>query len=585
MPSPFDFDEASESDSDDEGLGTTRKSVLSSLMKNPHAYSVLNDDDHTHADAHNDGHADEAHVKDGDVEAEEEAKVVEDEEEEEDGDVGGEQYDRRVVYITSQRLLALSKFHPIHSERELLVHHLIKSYGLLDEMRIIHSEPATARDLLEFHSRDYVTMLQGASASVGAEVRHADLYDEFGLVDDCPPYNGMYEHSLAIAGASITAAKELARLTSVQVQSSSSLSSSPHAPTTTRPIVVNWFGGRHHCKRDGSAGFCYVNDIVLCILELLNTFDRVLYIDIDIHHGDGVEEAFSTTDSVCTLSFHRKGPGYYPGTGGVDDIGCGSRGRYHSFNLPLNEGVTDTQYVDFFHRITTRLVERYRPQSIVMQCGADGLAGDPLGGFNLTADCLGKCVLHIINQDIPLILLGGGGYECTNVSRCWTFLTGIAVASRAEQVMDADGSGDIVHVKTADEIDVVNDRVEEGVCDDDAAEKDNRDDDDDQERKRRRLGDIDNSYSNDNDTGRVVGQVVGDKSVPVLPSTMTDEEIRSFANLLPNIPEHCLFSMYESCSFQLHCEEGMRQNLNEEKDVGQVVGKLLRHIDAMRQEP
>lgn len=104
-------------------------------------------------------------------------------------------------------------------------------------------------------------------------------------------------------------------------------------------IAINWAGGLHHAKKREASGFCYINDIVLAILELLRTYSRVLYIDIDCHHGDGVEEAFYTTDRVLTCSFHKFGE-YFPGTGTVSDIGMG-KGLGYSLNVPLRDGLTD----------------------------------------------------------------------------------------------------------------------------------------------------------------------------------------------------------------------------------------------------
>jgi len=108
-------------------------------------------------------------------------------------------------------------------------------------------------------------------------------------------------------------------------------------------ICINWSGGLHHAKKSEASGFCYMNDIVLSILELLKYHARVLYIDIDIHHGDGVEEAFYTTDRVMTCSFHKYGD-FFPGTGDIEDIGDGN-GKYYSVNFPLKDGIGDE---DFF---------------------------------------------------------------------------------------------------------------------------------------------------------------------------------------------------------------------------------------------
>jgi histone deacetylase 1/2 len=130
-------------------------------------------------------------------------------------------------------------------------------------------------------------------------------------------------------------------------------------------IAINWAGGLHHAKKAEASGFCYVNDIVLAILELLKYHARVLYIDIDIHHGDGVEEAFYTTDRVMTVSFHKFGE-YFPGTGSVLDVGVG-KGKYYALNFPLLDGIDDEAFQDIFKRVISKVMERYAPGAVVLQ--------------------------------------------------------------------------------------------------------------------------------------------------------------------------------------------------------------------------
>ena len=130
-------------------------------------------------------------------------------------------------------------------------------------------------------------------------------------------------------------------------------------------IAINWAGGLHHAKKEEASGFCFVNDIVVAILELLKYHNRVLYIDIDVHHGDGVEEAFYTTNRVMTVSFHRFGEGFFPGTGDLMDIGCGE-GKYFSLNIPLKPFVNDKQFEDIFCSVMTKVREHYRPDAVVL---------------------------------------------------------------------------------------------------------------------------------------------------------------------------------------------------------------------------
>ena len=115
-------------------------------------------------------------------------------------------------------------------------------------------------------------------------------------------------------------------------------------------MAINWAGGLHHARKQEASGFCYINDIVICIVALLRYYQRILYIDIDVHHGDGVEEAFYSTNRVMTVSFHQFGDDFFPGSGKIDSIGEGL-GRFHALNVPLKPGITDDMYLPMFKRI------------------------------------------------------------------------------------------------------------------------------------------------------------------------------------------------------------------------------------------
>lgn len=151
----------------------------------------------------------------------------------------------------------------------------------------------------------------------------------------------------------------------------------------------------------------------------------MLYIDIDVHHGDGVEEAFYTTDRVMTVSFHKYGE-YFPGTGELRDVGVGS-GKYYSVNFPLRDGIDDTSYKNIFEPIISHVMEWYRPGAIVLQCGGDSLSGDRLGCFNLSMRGHANCVSFVKGFGLPVLVLGGGGYTMRNVARTWAYETGLLV--------------------------------------------------------------------------------------------------------------------------------------------------------------
>jgi histone deacetylase HOS2 len=215
-------------------------------------------------------------------------------------------------------------------------------------------------------------------------------------------------------------------------------------------IAINWSGGLHHAHKGMGAGFCYINDIVLAIQQLLTSVPRVLYIDIDVHHGDGVEEAFHSTDRVLTLSFHKYGETFFPGTGGMSETGPRdpkdpnrmdkeSPGAHHGLNVPLKDGINDAQWEMLFTEITGPVIDAYDPSAIVLQCGADSLGGDRLGNFNINIRAHGFCVDFVKQRcrNRKLLIIGGGGYTPRNVARCWTHETSICADVELRDVLPA----------------------------------------------------------------------------------------------------------------------------------------------------
>lgn len=154
------------------------------------------------------------------------------------------------------------------------------------------------------------------------------------------------------------------------------------------------------------------------------THQRVLYIDIDIHHGDGVQEAFYNSNRVLTVSFHKYGNDFFPCTGALSEIGT-ALGKHFCLNVPLQDGIDDSSYVSLFKAVIEPCITDFRPESIVLQCGADSLGLDRLGCFNLSIAAHGECVRFVKSFGLPLLVLGGGGYTIRNVARCWTYETAV----------------------------------------------------------------------------------------------------------------------------------------------------------------
>ncbi|KAF4668248.1 Histone deacetylase 8 [Perkinsus chesapeaki] len=314
--------------------------------------------------------------------------------------------------------------HPMDPERLRLTHSLILNYGLLESespmnrLSLYSFEPATFDELAVFHDRRYLDFIRNPSET--ERKRHVvDPFVKYNLSllpwTDCTLFEGVYDYCCRTAGASLDAAQWLCD------------------NTESRPVAINWNGGMHHAHCANAAGFCYVNDIVLAIVKLLEVYDRVLYVDLDYHHGDAVEEAFYSCPRVVTLSIHsapsKSSGNSFPGTGAVYDIGPdGTPGKGHAVNLPMKPGLTDDLFLYALRTTLEALLQRFRPSCLVVQSGSDSLAGDLLtshSGFNLSTRGHATAVQELRRLGIPTLVLGGGGYSLTSVAKCWSMETAV----------------------------------------------------------------------------------------------------------------------------------------------------------------
>ncbi|KAK6435545.1 histone deacetylase [Oleoguttula sp. CCFEE 5521] len=309
---------------------------------------------------------------------------------------------KKVAYLYDANIghYAYESGHCMKPHRIRMAHDLVMNYGVFNKLEIFRARPASKLEMTQFHTDEYIDFLSKVTPE-SAE-KYTKERTKFNVLEDCPVFDGLFEYCGISAGGSMEGAARLNR--------------------GKCDIAINWAGGLHHAKKAEASGFCYVNDIVLGILELLRFHQRVLYIDIDVHHGDGVEEAFYTTDRVMTLSLHKYGE-FFPGTGELRDIGVGS-GRRYSINVPLRDGIDDASYKSVFEPIVSSIMEHYRPGAVVLQCGADSLSGDRLGCFNLSMKGHANCVNFVKSFGLPLLVLGGGGYTMRNVARTWAYETG-----------------------------------------------------------------------------------------------------------------------------------------------------------------
>ncbi|XXH06027.1 hypothetical protein Hte_012472 [Hypoxylon texense] len=301
--------------------------------------------------------------------------------------------------------------HPMKPHRIRLAHSLIMNYGVYKKMEIYRAKPATRLEMTQFHTDEYIDFLQRVTPENMENFQREQ--SKYNVGDDCPVFDGLFEFCGISAGGSMEGAARLNR--------------------QKCDIAINWAGGLHHAKKSEASGFCYVNDIVLGILELLRFNKRVLYVDIDVHHGDGVEEAFYTTDRVMTVSFHKYGE-YFPGTGELRDVGIG-QGKYYAVNCPLRDGIDDASYKSIFEPVISSVMEYYNPDAVVLQCGGDSLSGDRLGCFNLSMDGHANCVRFVKSFNRPTLVLGGGGYTMRNVARTWAYETGHLVNVKMDRTL------------------------------------------------------------------------------------------------------------------------------------------------------
>jgi acetoin utilization protein AcuC len=287
--------------------------------------------------------------------------------------------------------------HPLKIVRLKLTYELIRAYDLLSlpSVRLVETREATEEELSLFHSRDYLDVLKRASQ--GSSVADAFPY---GLgPGDNPVFEGLWEWSLLATGASLQCAQLVAQ--------------------GEVDIAFNIAGGLHHAFRGRASGFCYVNDPAIAILWLVGRGKRVAYIDIDAHHGDGVQRAFYETNRVMTISFHESGNFLFPGSGFEYEVGEGE-GEGYSINVPLHPFTDDETYLWAFEEVVPPLVRRFEPDVMVTQLGVDTFYSDPLTHLWLTTKGFGEVVEKLKALSIPWVALGGGGYDVANVARAWT---------------------------------------------------------------------------------------------------------------------------------------------------------------------
>ncbi|PVG00820.1 Arginase/deacetylase [Serendipita vermifera] len=332
---------------------------------------------------------------------------------------------RIVAYIVSEELAKVSSLLPSNRGRSLLVHQLVVACGLLrptltdddgnplPEILVVKPTPATREELATFHDEEYLDYVLNPDHALETDDRKV-----FGIEDDCPWFKGLHIYVPLVAGATLTAVRLLVE----------------HKAN----VAICWDGGRHHAQKSQASGFCYVADVVLAILRLkrVSGRPRIMYLDLDLHFSDGVSLPFQNSGTpsgqprLLTLSIHHASRGFFP-SHPLAELTTIDTPDPFSLSIPLHRGAS-SQTVETIWQSVEKIRQAFDPQYLIIQCGADGLAGDPMGVWNWEVDpsvagSMGWCVKRAIDWGCKTILLGGGGYHSTNAARAWTALTAIAV--------------------------------------------------------------------------------------------------------------------------------------------------------------
>ena len=312
-----------------------------------------------------------------------------------------------------------SDAHPMNPVRLKLTHRLAKALGVLDCRRLTELKPPVATDaeLATVHSIEYIAQVKAASRdaetpNTASNGNLARVYEAIGLgTEDCPVFAELHTSSARIAGGTLAAAKAIWN--------------------NEIDRAVNFAGGMHHAQRSAASGFCIYNDAALAIQWMLDQgAERIAYVDLDAHHGDGVEQAFWNDPRVLTISVHETGLLLFPGTGFAKDIG-GTAAEGTAVNVAVPASVSDAGFLRAAHAVVPKLLSAFQPQVLVSQHGADGHRHDPLTDLNLSIDGQRQLMLDASDwaEDFAggkWLALGGGGYSPMKVvPRAWAHLVAI----------------------------------------------------------------------------------------------------------------------------------------------------------------
>jgi acetoin utilization protein AcuC len=288
--------------------------------------------------------------------------------------------------------------HPLKPVRLRNTYTLLDSYGLFGTaLELAAPTPATRQEVAQTHDPNYLEAIDRLSSGEYLSGAH-----RFGFgTGDNPVFPGMYEASMLYTGASADAAQAI-------------LDNAGGGR-----VAFNLSGGLHHAHYGRAAGFCVLNDSAVAIRRLRQKYDRVAYVDIDLHHGDGVQELFYDDPTVLTISLHETGETLFPGTGFTYEVGEAA-GEGFSVNAPLAPYTPDDLWLMAWREAALPLLKAFDPGAILLQMGTDPHVLDPLGHLCLTAQGWLEAVKDVQTLGKPIVAVGGGGYNQTTVPRMWT---------------------------------------------------------------------------------------------------------------------------------------------------------------------
>jgi acetoin utilization protein AcuC len=305
--------------------------------------------------------------------------------------------DTNVAVVVSERLAryGFGDGHPFGPDRHGAFVREFEARGLDRRVRVLEPRTASGDELLAFHTPAYVDFVREKSVS-------GQGYLDGG---DTPAFRGVYEAAACVVGATLNAADAIMK------------------GESRRAFVP--IAGLHHAARDRAAGFCVFNDcgVAIELLRQQSGLKRIAYVDIDAHHGDGVFYAFEEDAAVIFADVHEDGRYLYPGTGSADETGRGAA-QGTKLNLPLPPGADDAAFARVWPQVTAHL-ERFEPEFIILQCGADSLEGDPITHLRFSSKTHGRAARELVELAERfghgrVLALGGGGYNRANLAHAWT---------------------------------------------------------------------------------------------------------------------------------------------------------------------